>query len=240
MKTLLKMLFVLILSVCTIEARTGSRGFSSSSRSFSSKSFGSSSRSYGSSSKSYGWGSSSSSKSSSSSAKYNGSGSSWFSKPGSASKQTSTRVGSKVEVSRYQNALKSGKAFTTREAAVADFKAKNANTFVNKFKAEPTTRPNYIPAKYRDGGKTYDVVYNKNTGGYGYWSGGGPNMGTWMMYDTLSDMTMMNSMMARQNYYVGKPVVSSVFSKISKVFCYIAIGGAVAFVATLVLIRIFK
>lgn len=211
MKTLLKTLLIAALTICTLEAKSGG-GFSSSSRSFSSsssRSFGSSSRSsFGSSSKSY-----TAPSSSSNSAKYNGgsgnSGGGWFSKPGSSTPQTSTRVGSKVEVSRYQSAVKSGKAFTTRESAVADFKAKNANTFTNKFTAEPTKRPDYIPSNYTSGGRSYNIVYNQNVGGYGYWSGGGPGLGTWMLYDTLSDMAMMNTMMARQNYYVGQPVVTS-------------------------------
>lgn len=217
MKTLLKTLLIAALTIATLDAKGG--GFSSSSRSFSSsssRSFGSSSRSsFGSSSKSYGSSSKSytAPSSSSNSAKYNGgsgnSGGGWFSKPGSSTPQTSTRVGSKVEVARYQSAVKSGKAFTTRESAVADFKAKNSNSFTNKFTSEPTKRPDYIPSNYTSGGRSYNIVYNQNVGGYGYWSGGGPGLGTWMLYDTLSDIAMMNTMMARQNYYVGQPVVTS-------------------------------
>jgi hypothetical protein len=192
MKTLFKTLLIAIISIYTLEAKSSSsRSFSSSSRSFSS--------------------SSSSTKNSNNSAKYTGSSSKgWVSsnKPGSASPQSSTRVGSKVEVSRYQNAVKSGKAFTTRESAVADFKAKNANTFTNKFKTEPSKRPDYIPSNYTSGGKSYKIVYDRSSGGYGYWNGGGPGLGTWMMYDALSDMAMMNTLMSRQNYYIGQPVVA--------------------------------
>ena len=45
-------------------------------------------------------------------------------------------------------------------------------------------------------------------GGYGYWSGGGPGIGTWMMYDMMSDAVMMNAMMSNRGYHVGPaPVV---------------------------------
>lgn len=189
MKTLLKTLLIAALTICTVDAKGGSSG----GRSFSSSSFKSSSSSF---------------KSSPSSAKYTG-GSTSTSKSWSTTPQTSTRVGSKVEVSRYQDAVKSGKAFTTRESAVADFKAKNAQTFTNKFTSEPAKRPDYIPSNYTSGGKSYNIVYNQSSGGYGYWNGGGPGLGTWMVYDTLSDMAMMNTMMSRQNYYIGQPVVAS-------------------------------
>lgn len=178
MKTLLKTFLVGWLAICTLDAKSSSSSFSSSSKPSSSSSF-------------------------SSSPKPSSSNKSW-----STTSQTNTRVGSKVEASRYQEAVKSGKAFTTRESAVADFKAKNASSFTNKFTSEPVKRPDYIPTNYTSGGKSYNIVYNQTSGGYGYWNGGGPGLGTWIMYDALSDMAMMNSLMARQNYYVGEPIVT--------------------------------
>lgn len=132
-----------------------------------------------------------------------------YSKPstsGSAA-QTSTRPTSKVDIARYEAASKSGKAFTTREAAVADFKAKNANTstYTSKYSTEPAQRPTHIPRTYNYQGRRVDVVYNQSYGGYGYWSGGGPGLGTWMMYDAISDAAMINTLMSRNNYYVGQP-----------------------------------
>lgn len=128
--------------------------------------------------------------------------------PGSTA-QTSQRVASKVDVKRYETAAKSGKVFQTREAAVADFKTKNASTYTSKYTAEPTSRPTHIPTRYND----RDVIYDRNNGGYGYYSGGGPGLGTFMLYDALSDAAMMNTMMAHQNYYVGpKPVVHTSYS----------------------------
>lgn len=212
MKTLLKTLLVAVLAICTLDAKSGGFGSSSrSSSSYSSRSYSSGSKSYTSSSKTY--------------------------KPGSSSAQTSTRVGSKVEVSRYQAAVKSGKAFTTRESAVADFKAKNANAFTNKFKTEPSSRPSYIPTNYNTGGKSYSIVYNKNAGGYGYWNGGGPGLGTWIMYDTFSDMAMMNTLMSRQNYYIGQPVVSSIGSGL-KFLMWFGVGLFVAVIGLFLVIKI--
>jgi hypothetical protein len=220
MKTLLKTLLIAALTICTLDAKSSG----SSSRS-SGSSFKSSSSSFKSSP-------SSTPKSSPSSAKYTG-GTTSSSKPGSVAPQTSTRVGSKVEVSRYQEAVKSGKAFTTRESAVADFKTKNATSFTNKFTSEPAKRPDYIPSNYTTGGKSYNVVYNPTVGGYGYWNGGGPGLGTWMVYDTLSDMAMMNTMMARQNYYVGTPVVASSTSFVTVMSCIVAVIVFGCFIAVL-------
>jgi hypothetical protein len=152
-----------------------------------------------SSSKSYG----TTGSSGSNSAKYNGStpsksSSSWFSKP-----QTSTRPQSNVERSKYEAASKSGTVFKTRESAVADFKAKKATTYTSKFATEPTKRPDHIPQTYKANGTSYNITYNQNVGGYGYWNGGGPGLGTFMLYDALSDAVMMNTLMDRDHYYVG-------------------------------------
>lgn len=200
------LMLAMIVSVSNLDAKGG--GFSSGgSRG---GGFSSSSRSFGSSSSSRSsWGSSSSPKSSPSSAKYTGSGSSSTTKSWSTTPQTSTRVGSKTEVARYQSSVKSGKAFTSRESAVSDFKTKYASTYSSKFTSEPAKRPDHIPTTTRVGGNTYNVTYNQSAGGYGYWSGGGPGLGTWMMYDAMSDAVMMNTLMARNNYYVGPPVVVS-------------------------------
>lgn len=76
----------------------------------------------------------------------------------------------------------------------------------SKYDVEPSQRPSHIPASYADSsGTRRDVVYNQAGGGYGYYTGGGPGLGTFMMYDALSDAAMMNTMMSRQNYYVGQP-----------------------------------
>lgn len=123
--------------------------------------------------------------------------------PGSAT-QSSAKQKSTVQQKRYEAASKSGKAFKTRDAAVKDFKTKNADKFPSKYTTKPETRPAHIPEKTKDAsGQSRDVVYDNSHGGYGYYSGGGPGLGTFIMYDMMSDAIMMNTMMSRQNYYIG-------------------------------------
>lgn len=232
-KNILKVVAIAVLCLGSVDAKGGFSSSSSSSRSSSSFSSGSSSRSsssssWGSSSRSSSssapsrpsssssWGSSSSSSSKPSSASSSsgwgsssksatipstsnstsssGSKSSFFSRP-----QTSTRPQSNVDRQKYEAAVKSGKAFQTRDQAVADFKAKEANTYTSRYATEPTSRPAHIPQTYNN----HTIVYNN--GGYGYWSGGGPGLGTWMMYDIMSDAIMMNAMMDRSGYHHGPP-----------------------------------
>ena len=154
-----------------------------------------SSSSFGSSSKSYSAPSSVSKPSTPSS--------STASKPSTAQTQTSTRQTSNVERSKYEAASKSGTAFKTREAAVADFKTKNATKYTSTYISEPATRPSHIPTSYSSGGRSYTVIYNQSYGGYGYWNGGGPGLGTFLLYNMMADSLMRDRMMAQQNYYVG-------------------------------------
>jgi hypothetical protein len=205
MKTLIKQigfaLIALTVSVGMIDAKpsSSSSSFKSSSSSFKSSGFGSSSKSYG-----------TTGSSGSNSAKYNGStpsknSSSWASKP-----QTSTRPQSTVERSKYEAASKSGTVFKTRESAVADFKAKKATTYTSKFATEPTKRPDHIPQTYKANGTSYNITYNQNVGGYGYWNGGGPGLGSFLLYDLLQDEINLNRVMDSQHYYVGNaPVIES-------------------------------
>lgn len=159
-----------------------------------------SSRSSSSSRSSGGWGSSSKSSPKPSPAPANNQ----TSKPNTAKQQTSSRPVSNVERAKYESAVKSGKHFTTRESAVADFKAKNASKYTAKFDKEPATRPSYIPTTYRDStGTTRKITYDSRGGGYGYWSGGGSGLGTFIMFDALSDMVMLNALMDKDGYYVG-------------------------------------
>jgi hypothetical protein len=52
------------------------------------------------------------------------------------------------------------------------------------------------------GGSNVNVSYNSQYGGYGYMH---PTLGTWMMYDMISDAAMMSTMMRNDGYYVGQP-----------------------------------
>jgi hypothetical protein len=50
------------------------------------------------------------------------------------------------------------------------------------------------------------VVYSPSLGGYGYLH---PSLGTWVLYNAMSDAIMMDSLMANHNYYYGAPVYLS-------------------------------
>jgi hypothetical protein len=226
MKTIIKSLKIIAFTlVCfgQLDAApysSSSRSFSSSSSSRSSSS--SPSRSFSSSSSSYSAPKASPPKSSSYGAKSTssssfGSSSSSYKTPTVSSPetkssiwksntQTSTRLQSNVESNRYANAAKTGKVFQTRESAINDFKKSKAATYTNSYVTEPTKRPDYIPPTYRSkDGRSYNVTFNQSYGGYGYWNGGGPGLGTFLLYDMMQDQAMLNLQMSRNNYYVGNP-----------------------------------
>lgn len=189
-----------IFNIDTADARRGG-GFSSSRSSFSS-----SSRSRSTPSRSSSWGSSnrstkpststwgSSNRSSSSSSK------SGLSTSGS---RTSTKkpVRSAADTALYNKAKTSGTAYTSKASATQAFKTKHASQYKSKYDTKPATRPDHIPQSTTVGGKSYNVTYNQQYGGYGYM---GPS-GSWIMYDMMTDAIMMDTMMRRQNYYYDRP-----------------------------------
>lgn len=160
-----------------------------------------------------GGGSFSSSRGSSSSFGSRSSSSSFSSKPTTASSgsttsrpTTSSSKPNSVD-SKVSAGMKStGKTFSSKQAAVSDFKAKYAGEtkaggkFSSQYKSEPAKRPDHIPATTSVGGQNVNVQYNGGMGGYGYYH---PSLGTWMMYDALSDAMMMNALMHREGYVVG-------------------------------------
>lgn len=144
-----------------------------------------------------------------------------------------TKPNSKIEYSRHKDAVKSGKAFTTKESATADFKAKHGNEFSTKFKSEPATRPAYIPSRYRSGGRDYDISYNPSFGGYGYWNGGGPGLGTFLLYDAISDTAnaaLIASAMNNKGYYIGPKPPNPYGWILPTVISVILVGGVIWFV----------
>ena len=207
---------VLALSIVNVYGRGRSGGRSSSSRSFGSSSRSTRSSSFGKSSKSSSgakksttsWGSRSSKKT--------------FSKPAPSkadmAKATSarkSRLASKSSSSTTSK-LARNKRITTKtkhsvavrqqkaeRSSLAKMKAdpKLASQYKSKFNKEPATRPDYIPRTYSNSGTSYNVMYNRNSGGYGYWGGGGPGLGTWMMYDALSDVAMYSMLSNRHPTY---------------------------------------
>lgn len=149
------------------------------------------------------------------------------SKPNTSVAQTSTRPTSNVESARYKEAVKSGKTFQTREAAVNDFKATKASSYTSRYATEPSTRPQYIPPSYRSNdGHTYNITYNQGGGGYGYYN----PLGAFILYDIASDAIMMNAMMDRDHYYVGNaptPVANTTYVQRESSTGFVLICGLV-------------
>lgn len=103
-----------------------------------------------------------------------------------------------------QKAKSSGTSFKSKSAATSDFKSKYGSKYTSTYKTQPATRPEHIPQTYSSGGKTYNVTYNTQYGGYGYMYDG-----RWMMYDAMADAAMLSVLMSRNNYYYdGMPVRS--------------------------------
>lgn len=94
-------------------------------------------------------------------------------------------------------AKKQGTSFKDRKAATSNFKEKYSKQYTSKYATKPATRPSHIPQSTTVDGKTYNVTYNQQYGGYGYM---GP-LGTWIMYDMFTDAIMMNMMMRQHGYY---------------------------------------
>jgi len=189
---------------------SGSRssgGFGSSSRSSSGSSSRSSSGSFGS-----GWGSSKPSPAASSSSKPSTSTSngsfSWGSSSSSKSSvvKPANKTASSVDSKITSSTKSSGKSFSSKESAISSFKADNAKEtakggkFTSHYDSQPSTRPTHIPATTTVANKNVNVTYNSQYGGYGYMH---PTLGTWMMYDMLSDAAMISAMSHNHGYYSG-------------------------------------
>lgn len=168
------------------------------------------------------------------------SGNSWNSKKTTASSKSTLTKAQQEQKTKYDRAKASGKAFESRSAAVADFKAQNANKYPSTFKEKPAQRPDYIPEKTTVGGNTYNVTYNQDRGGYGYMN----SLGTWMMFDALTDVATMSMLMDRQGYYVGSPPIVGTgttvvhhSNNIGNIITLIIVGSMVIFVIIVFLIK---
>jgi hypothetical protein len=120
-----------------------------------------------------------------------------------SSSRTSTKkpVRSAADQALYNKAKTSGTAYTSKASATQAFKTKHASQYTSKYDTKPATRPDHIPQTTTAGGKTYNVTYNQQYGGYGYM---GPS-GSWIMYDAMADAVMMSTLMNRHNYYYDRP-----------------------------------
>jgi hypothetical protein len=120
-------------------------------------------------------------------------------------KPLSKRQQSKADLAVHQRAKANGTSFKSKTEATSAFKTKYADKYPAKYPTKPTTRPAHIPQTYQGPqGNTYNVTYNQAGGGYGYMNA----LGTFMLYDMMTDNIMMNQQMRSMNYAYGPtPVV---------------------------------
>lgn len=113
----------------------------------------------------------------------------------------------------YDRAKASGKTAPNRQAAMTKFSKDpaNAKKYTSSYASQPATRPGHIPQTTVVGGTQTTIIYNQAGGGYGHWGGGGPGLGTFIMYNAMADMAMRpyyNRQMASAGYMYGpRPVV---------------------------------
>ncbi len=106
----------------------------------------------------------------------------------------------------YDTARRSGTLYSTKAEAQSAFSSRYASQYGSTFQSEPATRPNWIPQSTLVGGQSVNVTYNPGLGGYAYLH---PTLGTWMLYNAMSDAIMLDSLMNHHNYYYGAPVYMS-------------------------------
>ena len=122
-------------------------------------------------------------------------------KPSSKSNVVTQKYKSSTDKVAYEKATKNGTAFKTKEEAISSFKTTHGAKYTSTFPKEPVTRPTYIPQTTNVGGRDYNVSYNQDRGGYGYMN----NLGTFMMFDAMTDAVVMSSLMNNHGYYHGSP-----------------------------------
>jgi hypothetical protein len=106
----------------------------------------------------------------------------------------------------YDSARRSGTLFSSRNEAQAAFKSRYQGQYGSTFRAEPASRPAWIPQTATVGGRSVGISWNPALGGYGYLD---PILGSWILYDVFTDALMVDNLMNHHNYYYGAPVYLS-------------------------------
>ena len=134
----------------------------------------------------------------------------WGSKKGSTKPRMSkaeAKQKTAAEKALHDRAKKQGTHFNSRSDATAAFKqqkgAEIKQKYPTSFSSQPSTRPDYIPQSTSVGGKTYNITYNQSHGGYGYMDA----LGTFILYDMMTDAMFMNTQMRQYGYAYGQPQV---------------------------------
>lgn len=128
---------------------------------------------------------------------------SWSSRSGSwsgSSKPSYSRL-SEADKALADKAKQSGTSYSTRGDAEKAFREKYASQYTTSYAAEPTARPTYVPTTTVYGGNTYNIIYDRNHRGYGYYRGT-----DWVMYDALMDAAILNNLMNSHSYYYPRQV----------------------------------
>ena len=105
-----------------------------------------------------------------------------------------------VSRSQYDRSRAAGTTFQNRSQAESAFRQRNAGQFPSRYATQPSARPSHIPQSTRVDGRNVNVTYNAGLGGYGYLH---PTLGTWILYNAMTDAVMMSALMSRGGYYYG-------------------------------------
>lgn len=108
------------------------------------------------------------------------------------------------ERSLYTSARQRGTVFSSRQEAAQAFRSRFANQYTSRFATRPVSRPSYIPRSTTVGGRTVNIVYNQQRGGYGYID---PTLGHWVFFNALANAATLNLLMANRAYWWGPPPV---------------------------------
>lgn len=127
----------------------------------------------------------------------------------------------------------------TKAQSMDKFKSDPAmkSKYTSKYSSKPATRPSHVPQTTQVGGKTVNITYNQAGGGYGYMNA----LGTFMMYDMMSDALMRNRYMTQNGYlYAGHPNVAVVHTRSGFSMVWLLLGLVVAGVVVVFVIKAAK
>lgn len=101
-------------------------------------------------------------------------------------------------LSPVEVAKKNGTYYQCRDEAVANFKAKYFEVYVNDFTTEPMERPFWIPRETICDGAQVFIVYRSTTQNYGFWDPQAP--GQWIPYSIWNDDAVLDCLMAVMSF----------------------------------------
>jgi len=117
-----------------------------------------------------------------------------------ASAISGSRASASSQRGLFESARANGTLFSSKAEAAQSFRSRYAKDYGSSFASEPAVRPSYIPSSTNLGGRSVNIVYNQGLGGYGYFH---PGLGTWILFDALSDAAMADGIMSSRGYYWG-------------------------------------